>query len=388
MDRLVQAVDAVRGPARADRRRGEHTERAGQDRRLVRQDVAEEILRHEHVERGRRAHDLHGARIDEPIVERHVRVLGGDLVDHGPPQARGGQDVRLVHAGEPLPAPPRELEGEVDDPGNLGLRVREQVVRGARADRPRRLAPLSEIEAAGQLAHDQHVDAVEQLRPKGRGRHQRRVDAHRAEVREQAQPAAHGEQRLLGPDRRGRVVPSRAADGTEEDRVARRAGGQVLGADRDAVRVDPGPADHDVLPGDAEPEARANRGQGALRGGDDVRPDAVTRDGDQPVAGKAGLRGHGRRSDGRSTGSVASSRSTAQSLLAATTYASRDASMMFVERPWPVTTIASSPASVERRQRRKTRPWASSPSVTALISYSTSVGSQPTTGRIASSTAR
>src|SRR5665811_550807 len=225
-------------------------------------------------------------------------------------------------------------------------------------------------------------------RQERRRRNERRMDAHGAEVREQPEAAAHGEERLLGADGRRRFVPFRTTHGAEKDRVALRAGGQVLRADRHAVCVDPGPADDEVGPGDLETEPGAGRRQNALRGGDDVGPDAVARDRDESIAAKVALRGHGRRSEGRIASSDARSRSAAQSLFAATTYASSDASMMFVERPWPVTTIASGPTSVERRQRRKTRPCASSPSVTALISYSTSVGSQPSTGRIASSTAR
>ena len=61
--------------------------------------------------------------------------------------------------------------------------------------------------------------------------------------------------------------------------------------------------------------------------------------------------------------------------------------MMLVESPWPVTTSAPGPSSVERRQRTSTWPCASSPADTALISYSVSTGRQPRTGSIASSTA-
>ena len=75
------------------------------------------------------------------------------------------------------------------------------------------------------------------------------------------------------------------------------------------------------------------------------------------------------------------------SLLIATRYASSDASMMFVDNPWPETTSAPGPSSDERRQRTRTWPWASSPAETALISYSVRVGCQPRTGWRASSTA-
>ena len=65
----------------------------------------------------------------------------------------------------------------------------------------------------------------------------------------------------------------------------------------------------------------------------------------------------------------------------------QDASMMLVDRPWPLTTSAPGPSSDERRQRTSTWPWASSPADTALISYSVSTGRQPRTGWMALSTA-
>ena len=61
--------------------------------------------------------------------------------------------------------------------------------------------------------------------------------------------------------------------------------------------------------------------------------------------------------------------------------------MMLVDNPWPVTVNAPDPVSVERRQRTRVWPWASSPAETALISYSLRIGVQPRTGSIALSTA-
>ena len=62
---------------------------------------------------------------------------------------------------------PREVEGEPDDPLDLGLAVRQRVERGPGAARGRcagaRLRSLAEVHATGQLADDQEIDAVEQL---------------------------------------------------------------------------------------------------------------------------------------------------------------------------------------------------------------------------------
>ena len=50
VDRLVEPVQAVRRPPRPDRGRGQHPQAPRQHRRLVGEDVAEEVLRDEHVE--------------------------------------------------------------------------------------------------------------------------------------------------------------------------------------------------------------------------------------------------------------------------------------------------------------------------------------------------
>ena len=88
-----------RSPSDAD---GSMPERAGQDRRLVGQDVAEQVLGHEHVERGRAADEQHRAASRRAGGSSATSGYSArDLVDDRPPQARRRQDVRLVDAGEP-----------------------------------------------------------------------------------------------------------------------------------------------------------------------------------------------------------------------------------------------------------------------------------------------
>ena len=81
------------------------------------------------------------------------------------------------------------------------------------------LLALPEVHAAGQLADDQQVDALEQLGPERRRRDKGRVDLDRPQVGEQPEPAAQREERLLRSDGRGRIGPFRAADRTQQDRV-------------------------------------------------------------------------------------------------------------------------------------------------------------------------
>ena len=127
------------------------------------------------------------------------------------------------------------------------------------------------------------------------------MDRDRAQVGEQAEPAAQGEERLLGPDRRSRVVPLRPADRAEEDGIGRGAGIDVVGPDRHAVGVDPGSAHDELRPFEREAEGRPGRFEHAPPGCQHVRPDAVARDRRQAVGGPGpiGARGHGRSSTTR-----------------------------------------------------------------------------------------
>ena len=111
----------------------------------------------------------------------------------------------------------------------------------------------------------------------------------------QPEPAAQREQGLLGPDRRARVGPLRAADRAEQDRVGLAARGEVLVADRDPEGIDGGAADEVLRPVDPEPEARPGRVDDAPRGGDDLGPDPVAGDRRDAVARELAGRalGHG-----------------------------------------------------------------------------------------------
>ena len=160
---------------------------------------------------------------------------------------------------------------------------RAAALAGAAGSAPRRLA---EVDAAGELADDQQVDALEQLRPE---RRRRRSSAgwtrDRPQVRVQPEAAAQREQRLLRADRARTGRPTSA-------RRPRRAGSasaaphglDVLGPDRHAVGVDRGAAGEDApTTSTAKPNARAGGVEDAPRGRDDLRPDPVARDRRDPV---------------------------------------------------------------------------------------------------------
>ena len=92
----------------------------GEDRRLVRQDVAEQVLGDDDVEVGRPADEQHRARVDELVVEPSTSgILDRDLVGDRPPQPRGREDVGLVDAGDAAAPAARQLEREADDRGAI-----------------------------------------------------------------------------------------------------------------------------------------------------------------------------------------------------------------------------------------------------------------------------
>ena len=107
---------------------------------------------------------------------------------------------------------------------------------------------LAEVDAAGQLAHDQQVGAVDDLALQRAGVVERRQRPHRAQVGVQPEALAQPEQALLGA-RLGGVgrVPLGPADGGEQDGVGGLAGGQRLVGERGAVRVDRGAAEQVLL---------------------------------------------------------------------------------------------------------------------------------------------
>ena len=99
MDRLEDAEAVALAVRQAgQRRRRQQAERAGNDRRLVRQDVAEQVGAEEDaVELGRSADDEHAGAVDEVVVEGQLReLLGVQVADDRPPEPRRRQDVGLV----------------------------------------------------------------------------------------------------------------------------------------------------------------------------------------------------------------------------------------------------------------------------------------------------
>ncbi len=72
-------------PACADGGGRQHPEAPGEDRGLIGQDVAEQVLGHDHVELGGLHDEEHRARVDELMVDLDVRILRAEVLDYATP---------------------------------------------------------------------------------------------------------------------------------------------------------------------------------------------------------------------------------------------------------------------------------------------------------------
>ncbi len=140
----------------------------------------------------------------------------GDLA---PQQARL-HDIGLVDLAEPLLPLPRQLEGGAADALDLGLGIDLGVDAAAGAVGQRLdAARVAEIDAAGQLAHDQQVEPGDQLALEARRVGQRLENLRRAQIGEEVHLLAQAKQAALGLQLERQLLPFRAADRAEQHRV-------------------------------------------------------------------------------------------------------------------------------------------------------------------------
>mmetsp|Transcript_25913 Transcript_25913/g.85267 ORF Transcript_25913/g.85267 Transcript_25913/m.85267 type:complete len:214 (+) Transcript_25913:58-699(+) len=113
---------------RPDARGREHPDRAREHRRLVAQDVPEDVAGDDGVDARGGAHELHRG-----VVNVHVRELDVGVLlrpharHHFAPQLRHLEHVRLVHAQELPPTLLRRLEPDARDALHLELAVHIRV---------------------------------------------------------------------------------------------------------------------------------------------------------------------------------------------------------------------------------------------------------------------
>jgi hypothetical protein len=106
---------------------------------------------------------------------------------------------------------------EAEHPFDLGPGVEHGVV-GFVAGLARLLA-RTKVDAAGQFAHHQHIDALQDLFFNGAGADQLWVELDRAQIREEIERLANAQQSSLRAILRVGIVPLGAAYGAEQNRV-------------------------------------------------------------------------------------------------------------------------------------------------------------------------
>ena len=204
-----------------------HAERAADDSHLVGEDVAEHVLGEEDVELRGLEDELHRGVVDVHHREGDVRGGGLEAIsDDLAPEDGGLEDVGLVDEGDVLTTGARGGDGDVGDAFDLRLAVDHGVDGFDVPVSERRGGLRSKVEAAGELADADHVDAVrDAVRADRRSVDEVLQQQAGTHVGVEREVLAEGEEggalRLFG---RRQLFPLRAADGTEEDGVRGAAG--------------------------------------------------------------------------------------------------------------------------------------------------------------------
>ena len=209
------------------------------------------------------------------MLQFNVGVFVGQAGGGGAPEPGGFQDVGLVHRCQLAAAAASQLEPDAEH----ALDLRFGVAHGIDADDALRgfgaALGLGIVEAAGELADDHHIHALKDVGLEHAGVGELGIDLDGADVGEDVEVGAQGQQTILGPGGSRRVVPFGSPHGAEQNRVGRR--GQIPDAvrQRSAVFVDGYAADVTVFEDEIVAKGAAHGLHGLDAFGGDLGPDAV-----------------------------------------------------------------------------------------------------------------
>jgi len=159
------AVDRfVHAPPLPQAGRGKHADGTGYHGRLVAEDVAEHVGRHDDVKLGGMGDQLHGAVVHVHVAQLHVGIGAPFFRHHVPPELGAFQDVGLVHGEETLPPLLRCREGHPGDAPDLLLGIDKRIDPDAPAVFHPDAPGLAEVEVPGEFPDDEDVDASDDLR--------------------------------------------------------------------------------------------------------------------------------------------------------------------------------------------------------------------------------
>ena len=218
MDRFVHGAAATGFVCRAERGRGQHSERAGQHRGDIRQHVTKQVVGDDDVELLRRAHKLHRAVIGQHVAEIGIGVF--IFADPGcflAPEHTGFHYVVLFDRAHSIAALLGKIERDTADTadflGRVDLRVHAAalaICQGLDA------AGLAEIDATGQFADEQDIEPGDKFALQA-GRIGKRIEADRGtQVSEQVHVLAQPQQAGFRAHVIADIIPLRTADSTEQ----------------------------------------------------------------------------------------------------------------------------------------------------------------------------
>src|SRR5262249_34911591 len=128
----------------------------GEHRCFITQDVAEHVVREDHIELRRLCDELHRAVIDIHALEDDVRKLLRYFGTRLAPQYRCFQYIRLVDRSHAASSMPGKLESNFGNTANLIARIDFGVKRLHFVHSARR----SKIDPTKKLAHNDQIDAT------------------------------------------------------------------------------------------------------------------------------------------------------------------------------------------------------------------------------------
>ena len=264
--------------ARPDRRRRHETDRAADHRRLIGENITEEIARHDDIELCRAHGKLHGAVIDVEMIELHICVLLCQCRHRTPPEPRRCKHVRLVHGRDLGASETRRLERKACDALHLGHGVVLHIPCALHTVHMLRLTFLAEINAADQLSHNDEIDTTHEIGLQRRVLDERIRHLDRTQIRIESEALAQTEDGAFRTQCRLHRIPLRPADRAEEHAVRCLADGERILGQRRTVCIVRRAARIARFIGKSERELRIDGLQDAYGLTRDLLPDAVARD--------------------------------------------------------------------------------------------------------------
>ena len=271
MDRLIHTLAIG-----IQRSRRQHTDRTGQHRGNIREDIAEHVGGNHHIELPGRAHQLHGGIVDIHVTQLDIRIVLCNTQHDLAPQFGHFQHVGLVHRAQALAALARNLERRTADALDLRLAVHQRVETFLLAIVQRAHATwLAKVNTTGQLAHDHDVQAGHHFRFQRGSFRQLRIQNGRAQVREQFKFGTQAQQTLLRPQWAIQRLILRTADRAQQNRICRARLIQRIFRQRMACGIVGRAADQPFFQFNIQATG-LQRMQNFYRFGDNLRANAVT----------------------------------------------------------------------------------------------------------------